>query len=388
MKLLHTSDWHVGKAVRGRGRAQEHIDVLAEISGIADREGVDLVLVTGDLFDSGAPTPESERIVYRALLDLAATDREVVVLAGNHDNANRLAAVAPVFGSHGVTIVAAPQRADAGGVMRWDDCGGVPVRLAVMPWVSPRYILRVDQLMHTDADQHALTFSDRVQRMLASLSEDTTTDSVNLVAAHLMVWGGQSGGGERVSQTVFDYSVTTAAFPTDAQYVALGHLHRSQRLAAVGQVWYCGSPLQLDFSEDSDDKVVHIVEAVPGEPAVVTPVALSAGRRFRIVRGTLDELRALVDDTGDAFLKVVVTEPARADLADEVRSIFDDPVIITVDAPGPEAHRVDGDRDLDTKTPLDLFASYLQDVGIDDDRMVALFAELVEDLESEASRAT
>ena len=87
VRLLHTSDWHVGKAIRGRSRADEHRAVLAEIAGVAEREAVDLVIVAGDLFDTAAPTPESERIVYRALLDLAAGGRPVVVVAGNHDSA-------------------------------------------------------------------------------------------------------------------------------------------------------------------------------------------------------------------------------------------------------------------------------------------------------------
>ena len=85
MRVLHTSDWHVGKALRGRSRATEHEAVLAEIAGIAQREAVDVVIVAGDLFDSATPTPEAERIVYRGLLDLAEGDRPVIVVAGNHD---------------------------------------------------------------------------------------------------------------------------------------------------------------------------------------------------------------------------------------------------------------------------------------------------------------
>src|SRR5213596_2801936 len=97
MKLLHTSDWHVGKLLRGRSRADEHREVLAEIAGIAAAEEVDAVLVAGDLFDTAAPSPESEEIVYRALLGLAATGATVVVVAGNHDNPRRLSAVAPLL---------------------------------------------------------------------------------------------------------------------------------------------------------------------------------------------------------------------------------------------------------------------------------------------------
>ena len=97
MKILHTSDWHVGKGIRGRSRAAEHQAVLAEIAQIADSNAVDVVLVTGDAFDTAAPTAEAEGIVYRALLDLADTGAHVVVLAGNHDSPRRWQALQPVM---------------------------------------------------------------------------------------------------------------------------------------------------------------------------------------------------------------------------------------------------------------------------------------------------
>ena len=94
MRFLHTGDWHVGKTLRGRSRADEHRAVLAEIAAIAEAEQVDAVLVAGDLFDSAAPTAETEQIVYHALLALARTGAHVVVVSGNHDNERRLQAVA------------------------------------------------------------------------------------------------------------------------------------------------------------------------------------------------------------------------------------------------------------------------------------------------------
>ena len=81
MKILHTGDWHIGKTLRGRSRVEEHEAVLAEIAEVAAAEAVDVVLVVGDVFDSAAPTAESERVAYRALLALASTGAEVIVLA-------------------------------------------------------------------------------------------------------------------------------------------------------------------------------------------------------------------------------------------------------------------------------------------------------------------
>ena len=103
MKVLHTADWHVGKALGGRSRQEEHEAVLDEIVTIARGQEVDVVLVAGDLFDNTAPSPDAERIVYRTLLDLSEVGH-VVVIPGNHDNERRLAAIAPLFDLSNATM--------------------------------------------------------------------------------------------------------------------------------------------------------------------------------------------------------------------------------------------------------------------------------------------
>ena len=103
VKILHTSDWHVGRRIRGRDRSEEHRAVLAELIEIAVSNQVDLTVVAGDLFDASSPTALSEEIVWRALLDLAEVS-PVVVVAGNHDGAARLDAVAPLLEMGRVTV--------------------------------------------------------------------------------------------------------------------------------------------------------------------------------------------------------------------------------------------------------------------------------------------
>ena len=105
MRLLHTSDWHVGKTIRGRSRHDEHEAVLGEIVEITKDREVDVVLVAGDLFESAAPTPESEALVYKTLLRLSEHAQHVVVIAGNHDNPRRLGAVAPLLALGNVRVV-------------------------------------------------------------------------------------------------------------------------------------------------------------------------------------------------------------------------------------------------------------------------------------------
>ena len=390
MRVLHTSDWHVGKAIRGRSRAGEHRAVLAEIAHVAEREDVDLVVVAGDLFDTAAPTAESERIVYRALLDLAAGGRPVVVIAGNHDSAGRLAAVAPLSQASGITVASAIRPPGEGGVLEVE-AGGDTALVALLPFPSQRYVVTADLLLAGDAaDAHA-EYADRVLRILRLLTKGFRAGSVNLVAAHLMVLGGSMGGGERGAHTVFDYWVPATAFPPAAQYVALGHLHRAQQLPGPAPLHYCGSPLQLDFGESANDPVVNVVDVRPGKPAVVRAVPLAAGSRLRTLRGTLVDVLAAAAQLpgasgGDAdgvswpdHLRVVLDESPRAGLADEIRERIP-AVVEVVLAPregAPGADRV-ADPDRLRRMPRDLFAEYLRDHDVADDRLVPLFDELVE----------
>ena len=403
MRVLHTSDWHVGKSVRGRSRAVEHRAVLAEIAGVAEREDVDLTLVAGDLFDTASPTPEAERIVYRALLDLAAGGRPVVVLAGNHDSAARLAAVAPLSEASGITVASAIRPPDDGGVVEIA-AGGDVARLALLPFPSQRYVVTADVLLAGDAaDAHA-AYADRVLSILRVLTAGFGAGTVNLVAAHLMVMGGTMGGGERGAHTVFDYWVPATAFPATAQYVALGHLHRAQHLPGPAPLHYCGSPLQLDFGETANEPAVNVVDVRPGKPAVVRSVPLAAGSRLRTLRGSLVDVLAAAadlpaprpeaggdaaggragasDDANDApwpeHLRVVLDEAPRAGLADEVRERIPAAVEVVL------APREAGDGGPPTapdrlrRTPRDLFAEYLTEHDVADDRLVPLFDELVE----------
>jgi len=380
VKLLHTSDWHVGKAMRGQSRADEHEAVLTEITGIAAAEAVDLVLVTGDLFETSAPSAESEAIVYRHLLGLAGTGAKVVVIAGNHDNPRRLGAVTPLLALGQVTLLAEPARADAGGVVRFETAGGEPVNLALLPFVSQRGIVKADDLMGRQAADHSATYAERLRRLVAHLTEGLDgADAVNLLAAHAMVTGGTMGGGERSAHTIFQYELPGGALPASLSYAALGHLHRTQQVpGAACPAWYPGSPLALDFGEETDRKAVLVVEAEPGLPASVRPVPLTAGRALHTVRGTVDDLRALAKEVGEDWLRVEVDEPARAGLAEEVRALLPNAVQVSARPVDAEdgGHRVPRLG----RSPDEVFAEYLAERDVDDPRLLTLFRELHDEL--------
>jgi DNA repair protein SbcD/Mre11 len=375
VKLLHTSDWHVGKAIRGESRADEHRAMLDEIAGIARAEAVDLVVVAGDLFDTATPTPESEEIVYRALLALAGSGASVAVIAGNHDNARGLRAVAPLLELGNVHLVAEPARPDQGGVLALTTGDGTPVRVALLPFVSKRGIIRAGDLMAGEAFENAQRYSERLQMLLAALCASFTDDAVNVLAAHTFVLGATTGGGERPAHLVDEYAVTAQSFPPTIGYGALGHLHRAQRIPAGPALHYCGSPLQLDFGEEHA-KQVNVVAMAPGVPADVRAVRLASGRPLRTVRGTVDELAALTIDD-DPWLRVVVRGERRTGLADDVRTLLGSGVVdVRIDAPSSPSPLAR--RDHRSRSPQELFAEYLAFQGVADERITALFGELLE----------
>ena len=378
MRLLHTSDWHVGKLMRGASRADEHRAVLAEMSRIAGDESVDLVLVAGDLFETSAPGPESEQVVYRGLLDLAQV-APVLVVAGNHDNARRLEAVAPLLTLGRVRVLTQVARPDEGGVARFE-AGGVPVQVAMLPFVSKRGIVRADALMRDDAYQLSQAYTERLGVLVRALTHGFAGDTVNVVCAHAFAAGGTMGGGERSVHTIEDYSLSALAFPVTAQYVALGHLHRSQDVPGPTRIRYSGSPLQLDFGETADVKSVTLVDLEPGVPASVREVRLESGRRLRTLRGPMADLEALSGTTADDFLRVVVTERRRAGLADEVRSLFPHCVDVLVQSPDEAVAATHAP--VAGRSPGELFRSYLGASDLDDARLVSAFDELLEEVGS------
>lgn len=378
MKILHTADWHVGRSIQGRSRADEHEAVLAELAEVAGREKVDLVLVAGDLFDTSAPSPEAERIVYRALLALSRV-APVVAIPGNHDSDRRLSALAPLFDLAQVTIRAGvtPQPVEV------QTSGGETARIATIPWLSQRYIVKAAGLMDESAAENRGRYEQRMGRIVDMLTETFSPDAVNIVMAHLAIAGAEPGGGEREAQTIFDYWVNSTLFPSTAHYVALGHLHKNQSIAGACPIHYPGSPLQLDFGETEMNRYALLVEASPGIPATTEPVKLTSGRRLRTLKGTLADLRSLTGEAGDDYLRVIVKEKGRVGLGEEVRELFPNAVKVIVEH---TADGGDGRKDIDRShlTPRELFAAYLDEKEVEDPRLIALFDELYEEAHAPA----
>ncbi len=321
MRLLHTADWHVGKAIRGRSRLDESAAALEELTGIAVDEGVDAVLVAGDVYEQRAAAPEADAIVFETFVRLSEAGIPVVVIPGNHDSALRFEALGKLLGPIGVTVVARVAPPDGGGIVEVPARDGSDAALiACIPFVPERRFGDAAALFDATEGWYR-SYAHGMGELLAAMAGAFRPDRVNVALGHLFTDGALVGGGERELTIGMAYAVSPGRLPGTAQYVALGHVHRPQDVrAAPAPTRYAGSLLQLDFGERDQTKSVSIVDASPGRPAKVREVELTSGRRLLDLHGTLDEVASRAGDVGDAFLRVFVTTDGPVPgIADRIR---------------------------------------------------------------------
>jgi exonuclease SbcD len=279
MRILHTSDWHLGKTLEGNSRLEEQEKFMEELVQVAREENIDLVMVAGDVYDGPNPPAPAERLFYETVKQLAEDGRAVLVIAGNHDNPDRLVAASPLAYDHGVILLGKPKSVALTGSFRSfviDEAGEGYVKISLkgekaviltLPYPSETRLNEV--LSHSDADLGQLTYSRRVGELWQQLSRHFSPDTINLVVAHLYISGGLESDSERQIQLGGSLAVDPEMLP-DAQYIALGHLHRPQKVAGTDQqAFYSGSPLQYSKSEIHYSKSVYIVDVQAGERAQV-----------------------------------------------------------------------------------------------------------------------
>ncbi|MFC0003979.1 exonuclease SbcCD subunit D [Micromonospora siamensis] len=381
MKILHTSDWHVGKVLKGRSRLDEQKQVLAGVIEIARAERPDLVIVAGDLYDTAAPTPEATRLVTRALTALRRTGADVLAIGGNHDNGQALDALRPWAEAAGIVLRGSVREDPAEHVIDGVTGAGERWQVAALPFLSQRYAVRAVEMYDlTPAEAHQ-TYADHLGRLLGRLTEGfTEPDRVHLVTAHLTVVGASTGGGERDAHTVLGYAVPATVFPGNAHYVALGHLHRSQRVIGPCPVRYSGSPLAVDFGEQENVPSVTLVEVTASTAARIREVPVPAAVPLRTVRGTLAQLAEA--EAPEGWLRVFVREQPRAGLREEVQELLPNALEIRIDpelVPAPGSGTRTAQRA--GRSPRELFGDYLDSKGHTDQGVRELFDELLEGVE-------
>ena len=294
MRILHTSDWHLGRSLEGRSRLEEQVKFIDELCGIAEEEKVNLVLVAGDIFDTVNPSAAAEELYYEALDRLAAGgSRAVVVIAGNHDNPERLCAAAPLALRYGITLFGLPKEILSTTPFYPDKVcrlaagqGWAKIRIpnlaetavvAMLPYPSES---RLNEILTPSLDENEMRqeYSQRVKQLFAVLAANFQADTVNLGVSHLYVRGGVESESERPIQLGGAPTVEADVMPGEAQYMALGHLHRPQAVKGAPVLTrYSGSPLAYSFSETGYAKSVMLIEAFPGQAAVPKEILLSSG---------------------------------------------------------------------------------------------------------------
>ncbi|MGH8791068.1 MAG: exonuclease SbcCD subunit D, partial [Stackebrandtia sp.] len=264
-------------------------------------------------------------------------------------------------------------------------------RCAALPFVSQRYAVRATELFELTAAETGQSYADHLRRLVATLSASFSDDAVNLVTGHLTVVGGKVGGGEREAHTVADYAVPATIFPPAAHYVALGHLHRSQRVAGGCPIRYSGAPIAVDFGEESYTPGVVMVDVTVSNPARIRHVPLKSAVPLRTLRGDLSELRDTAAEAADetALLRVYVREKPRAGLREEVQELFPRALIVQID---PRMTQRDAPRTRTRRagrSPRELFGDYLNERGHDDPAVAELFDRLYDKVStSEPEEAT
>lgn len=332
MRFLHTADWHVGKTLRGRSRLDEQQQVITEILDVATRERVDCLLLAGDLFDSVAPPADAERLVFDCFAEIVERGIDAVVIGGNHDHPKKLAALRALLDPLKIRVRPEPETAAQGGIVQFDR-NGERAHVAVLPWVSERKLVTIADLMSPEHEWRRI-YSEDVATMATVLAQGFTPDTVNILMAHVYASGAQTGLSERSLHVTIPFALDASRFPSSAQYIALGHIHKPQRImASPARCEYSGSTLQLDFGEQGQPKRVVLIDAKAGTRAHVENIPLTQGRQLTEVQGTLGELRASALLWMNDLLRVTLeVKSASPGLANEVRKLFPNAVEIRIRA--------------------------------------------------------
>jgi exonuclease SbcD len=343
MRILHTADWHVGKRLGRHDRTEEFRAVLDEVVAIADEHAVDLVVVSGDVFDRPIPPIDALSLGIGALLRLAER-RPVVALAGNHDSPELFEALAPLLRSQGrgVHLVGTIKRPEEGGILGPEELG-VPALLACFPFLREG---RVVDFMR-DAGEWYGQYAERVASLSAvynrALVERAGADLVPVLAAHFLVSGVKvdrgAPRGERELHMGEAYTATGQAIPAGPQYVALGHIHAPQPVpGSPVPAQYAGSLLPLDFGEAGEAKRVVLVEAEPGRLATTTSVPLAGGRPLVRAAGTWEDLEARAGELRETYVDLTVKVGGTDhDLGRRAAEVF--PYLVNVRAERPAGER-------------------------------------------------
>ena len=302
MRLLHTSDWHIGRTFHGQDLLADQEFVLSALADLVAEHRVDVVLVAGDLYDRAVPSAESVQVATRVLRRIRDAGAVIIASSGNHDSAPRLGAFSDFLAAGGLHLrTSVAQLAEP--VLIPDGDGDVAVY--ALPYLEPELARVALEVAGRPGHQAVVSAAmDRVRADLAGRPVGTRS----VVAAHAFVVGGWPGGSERSIAVGGVESVTADVFD-GIDYVALGHLHGAQQIGA--RLRYSGSPLPYSFAEAGHEKGVWLVDLAPDGAVQDRWLPLPVVRPLAILTGRLGDVLIEHRDLSEHYLSVVLTDEVR-----------------------------------------------------------------------------
>lgn len=314
MKILHTSDWHIGKRLINRERLDEQTEVLDEIICLCDSEEIELVLIAGDVFDTYTPSAEAEKLFYSKIKRVAGENRAVVIISGNHDDGVRLSAAAPLSEEQGIYIIGNERRLldcqdtarsvrpvqSGKGYAIFENGKGERVFVSFLPYPNEARFKE---------EKSELPYVEQMQKWIAEGESGNAEKLPSVFVGHLFVAGGAVSESEREIDLGGARAIPVDALPS-SDYIALGHLHKKQHMGK-GHCYYSGSPLQYAFDE-SADKGVKVFDLTKDGVQNLRDVPLTKGKKLiRLEADGVESALALLQRYPDELveMKLILSAP-------------------------------------------------------------------------------
>ncbi len=334
MKLLHTSDWHLGQHFFGKSRAAEHRQFLSWLVDTVIAYHIDVVIVAGDIFDTGSPPSYARELYNRFVVDLRQSNAQLIVLAGNHDSVATLAESKGILACLNTQVVAQATEDLEQQVLKISDPQGQEIAVVcAVPYLRPRDVMtsQADQSGAEKQGQLVKAISDHYQRLYrhAQVLQAEVSHPVPIIATgHLTAVGARTSDSVREIYIGTLEALPASAFP-EADYIALGHIHQSQRIAQTEHIRYCGSPIPLSFDEAKQQKSVLLVEFDGSNLVSVEPLIVPLFQVIVQIKSDLESLKskleALESPTDDAVIWLdieIASQDYLSDLQQRVQAIL------------------------------------------------------------------
>lgn len=304
MRILHTADWHLGKNLEGQSRMDEQERFLDDFVKIVEENNIDLIMIAGDVYDSSNPPARAEKMFYDTLKRLSGNgERLTLVISGNHDNPDRLVAAGPLAREHGIIMVGTPKTVvpcgeygenkvlDSGEGFIEIEMKSEKAVILTVPYPSEKRLNEVIYNGMEDEEDKAKSYSDRIFSLFDTLKSHYRKDTINLATSHLFAMGSEESGSERSIQLGGSFIVDGSCFPKEAQYVALGHVHKPQIVPGTSKkARYCGSPIHYNKKEINFIKKCFIIDAKAGEECTIEEIDLKVYKPIEIWKcGSIEE---------------------------------------------------------------------------------------------------